>query len=313
MALPMALLMAALIALLAACGPAGTIRDRNDGAMTGDGGNPGDDGAPGADARLDGGADGDGGEAHPDGGPVLECDPGFSFTPDPAETGQILEVHFTTTAQGYAYVGLRIEGPGSAERTDVTLVSGQSPWSWMWYAALDAGDVWTLTFTAGDPSTDIAACQLQVADTGPPPDLPVLPGPDCSNGVCGQSDGNGGTCTRCPMVGSEGGACLDPPSPIGPSGPGPWECLDTAGCELWGPVCRIWCPGEPCRQDLHPEGCPQGVETCYVDPTLTDYEEACRQCCNSRYHQPLDLYACWDDTYNICRHPYDCGSPYPLP
>ena len=68
---------------------------------------------------------------------------------------------------------------------------------------------------------------------------------------------------------------------------------------------------EPCDNVAHPDGCPQGVETCYVDPTLTDYEEACRQCCNSRYHQPLGLYACWDETYNICRHPYDCGTPYP--
>ncbi len=306
-------LAASLGVLLIACGPAGVIRERKDGQVGGDAAS-GPDGAPGLDATLDGSAPGQdaglGGDAA-----VLHCDPGFAFVPDPGETGQILEVSYTTTAQGYAYVGLRVEGPTPSvvsEQTGVTLVSGQSPWSWMWYTALHGGGIWTFTFTAGQPSADIASCQADIADTGAPPALPVLPG-DCSNKVCGQDDGNGGTCERCPMVASEGGLCMDPPSPIGPSGPGPWACLDNAGCELWGPVCRIWCPGEPCRLDLHPDGCPQGVETCYVDPNLTDYEEACRQCCNSRYHEPLGLYACWDDNYNICRHPYDCGNPYPQP
>lgn len=303
---------------LGGCGPTGLIH-----GVGGDGAAP-DDAAPGgpdAVTSQDGGSEGDAGSARDagardalvDASAPLVCDPGFSFAPQPAETGEILEVTFTTTDEGYAYVDLRVEGAAASEQTGMTLLSGQSPWAWMWYVALHGGGIWTFTFTARSPSEDIASCQIEVADTGPPPDLPVLPGPDCTNKVCGEDDGDGGICTRCPMVASEGGQCMDPPSPIGPSGPGPWDCLDSAGCEDWGPVCRIWCPGEPCRTDLHPDGCPQGVETCYVDPSLTDYEEACRQCCESRYHEPLGLYACWDDTYNICRHPYDCGQPYPLP
>lgn len=293
------------IGLLLGCN-VGTIHSRADGSQEPDAGtNANADATLGPDAVADAGPD-----AAPDAAPPLPCDLGFTFLPDPAETGQLVEVSYSTTSQGYTYVGLDTVGPGTAERTDVTLVSGQSPWSWMWLVALDAGGLWTFTFTAGDPSADIASCQIQVADTGPPPDLP---GPSCANQVCGEPDGNGGTCTRCPMQASEGGLCLDPPSPIGPSGPGQtWDCLDTASCQSWG-QCRIWCPGEPCRTDLHPDGCPQGVETCYVDPHITDYEEACRQCCESRFHNPTGQYACWDNAYNICRYPTDCGQPYPLP
>ncbi|HJL26406.1 MAG TPA: M1 family aminopeptidase, partial [Polyangiaceae bacterium LLY-WYZ-15_(1-7)] len=166
-------------------------------------------------------------------------------------------------------------------------------------------------FTADMGATLVGACAFDVADTGPPPDLP---GPSCATRVCGESDGAGGTCTRCPMVESEGGACMDPPSPVGPDGPGAsWACLDSAGCLEGSGLCRIWCPGEPCDMERHPDGCPQGVESCLVPAWVTDYEEACRMCCTSRRHDPTGEFACWDDAYNLCRYPGDCGMPYPLP
>ncbi len=75
----------------------------------------------------------------------------------------------------------------------------------------------------------------------------------------------------------------------------------------------MWCPGEPCDTVRHPDGCPQGVESCFIDAHITNYEEACRACCESRHHAPTGEYACWDATHNMCRYPGDCGLPYPMP
>ena len=55
---------------------------------------------------------------------------------------------------------------------------------------------YTARFTADMGATLVGACAFDVADTGPPPDLP---GPSCATRVCGESDGAGGTCTRCPI------------------------------------------------------------------------------------------------------------------
>ena len=65
--------------------------------------------------------------------------------------------------------------------------------------------------------------------------------------------------------------------------------------------------------ERHPDGCPQGVESCFVPAGITDYEEACRQCCRGRHHAPTGEFACWDDAINLCRYPGDCGRPYPIP
>ncbi|MFW5739119.1 MAG: hypothetical protein ACOC1F_02000 [Myxococcota bacterium] len=79
-------------------------------------------------------------------------------------------------------------------------------------------------------------------------------------------------------------------------------------CQISG-LCRIWCPGEPCDTTVHPDGCPQGVEACSVDPHFTSYEpEACKACCESRHHAPTGEYACWDENF-LCRYPGDCGKP----
>jgi len=256
------------------------------------------------------GADaGPGGQGDDDVGPnkSLPCDGGFTFAPYPAATGSMNEVIYETTSQAFPYVDVEITGPGDAKKGDVDLLQGQSPWRWSWEFSVDAPGEWSVVFSAGDPRIEIARCQFEVSDTGSPPETPQG---DCAGKVCGESDGQGGSCSRCPMVESEGGACMDPPSPIGPSGADSWSCLDNAGCTEGG-SCRIWCPGEPCDMAAHPEGCPNGVEACWVPPDITDYEEACRQCCNGRYHAPTGEYACWDNQYNVCRYPGECGTGPP--
>ena len=211
---------------------------------------------------------------------------------------------YASSAEAYVWVGLDVVGPGNAEIGPVDITGGDGSWAWSFDLALSAAGTWTLTFTADEGARAIASCQLAVADTGTSPGLP-----DPEVCLCGETDDDGSTCETCAMVESAGGACLDPPSPIHPSGSGTWACLDSAGCD--GDLCRIWCPGEPCDTVAHPDGCPQGVEACWVDPSITDYEVACRSCCESRHHAPTGEYACWDDTYNMCRYPGDCGTPYP--
>lgn len=229
----------------------------------------------------------------------ISCDPGFGFQPDPPETGQINRVSFTH-ADPLAYVAILAAGPGQAQQGNLEITSSD-PWTWTWPTTFDTPGMWTFTFQAGDPLTVYGQCTREVVGTGSPPPLPVG---SCDGKVCGESDGQGGTCTACPMEGT----CLDPPSPYGPSGPGPWSCLDNAGCQDWG-QCRIWCPGEPCDSAVHPDGCPQGVETCFVDPHHASYEDACRACCESRHHAPTGEYACWDEALSLCRYPGDCGKP----
>ncbi|MCA9681091.1 MAG: hypothetical protein KC457_02775, partial [Myxococcales bacterium] len=229
----------------------------------------------------------------------LPCDPGFVFTPDPPGTGALLNVAFTDPSP-LAYVDLQATGPGSAAISWAGITTND-PWTWNWTVTSLSPGVWTFSFGAGDPWMVTATCQVEVLDTGTPPDPPMGA---CDGKVCGEPDGLGGVCTDCPMVGE----CLDPPSPYNPDGEGPWSCLDNASCNGEG-SCRIWCPGEPCNMAAHPDGCPQGVETCWVDATITSYEEACKACCESRYHQPTGEYACWDEAFNLCRYPTDCGLP----
>lgn len=231
--------------------------------------------------------------------PAPPCDPGFSFSPGQPATGSINDVAFTF-GEPLAYVGISATGSGTVQQGALSITT-QDPWTWSWPMTFDTAGVWTFTFTAGQAPEVYGTCTKEVLDTGAPPSLPAG---SCDGKVCGQSDGQGGTCTACPMEGS----CLDPPSPYGPGGPGAWSCLDVASCQDSG-QCRIWCPGEPCDSTVHPDGCPQGVETCFVDPSFTSYEEACRSCCESRHHAPTGEYACWDESFNLCRYPGDCGKP----
>ncbi|MCB9753951.1 MAG: hypothetical protein H6713_28745 [Myxococcales bacterium] len=226
----------------------------------------------------------------------LLCDPGFAFDPDPAESGAILLASFTH-AEPLAYVDLAITGPGAPTITWAG-ISASDPWTWNWQViGLNPG-VWTASFSAGEPAQPYGGCQFQVIDTGPAPEPPDPPDPTGADCLCGEGDG----CDHCPMV----GACLDPPSPVGPNGPGmTWECLDNAGCDNGS--CRIWCPFEPCDMEKHPGGCPNNTEACWVPPWIDSYEEACKQCCESAPQS-----SCWDEAYNLCRYPGECGLPLPF-
>lgn len=256
--------------------------------------------------------------------PVLPCDAGFRFAPASPETGSANQVRFWSDLEGYVYVGLELSGPGRAVVGTLDIEgSAETGWTWSWPVRFETPGTWSATFTAEMGARAIGYCEFSVADTGPPPadgttPLPPsgpAPDPNCAGKVCGESDGAGGTCSRCLMVASEGGACMDPPSPITPGGQASWSCLDNAGCTKDG-ACRIWCPGEKC---LHPSGkCPQGVHAVWVDPRVTDYEEACRSGCQAREHWVDGQYlgnACWDDAWNVCRYPGHCypGSPPPIP
>ncbi len=234
-------------------------------------------------------------------GDPLPCDDRFAFAPDPPGTGSLLKV-LVSDPQPLVFVDLAAQGPGQASITFDDVVD-QNPYTWAWDVTSLTEGVWTFTFSAGDPQQQLGQCQVYVHDTGEPPPPPQG---DCSGKICGDADGNGGYCQTCPMVGE----CLDPPSPYGPSpDQAPWDCLDNAGCHEESGNCTIWCPGEPCNEEAHPDGCPQGVESCFVSASFTSYEEACKSCCESRFHEPTQAYACWDEAYSLCRYPTDCGLP----
>ena len=243
---------------------------------------------------------------------ALPCADGFMFVPSPAETGAVNEVTYQTSAAGsYAYIGFAFSGPGAVAQGHLEI--GGSRATALRFSVpttFATAGRYHVAFSEEMGANLLAECDFTVIDTGAAPELPGGPPPtgDCTGRVCGESNGAGGTCDLCPMVASAGGACMDPPSPVGPSGPGPWSCLDNASCTGDG-QCRIWCPAEPCNKAAHPEGCPQGVEACWVDAHITDYEDACRQCCRSRRHFDIG-YACWDDAFNVCRYPGECdGRP----
>lgn len=236
----------------------------------------------------------------------IDCDTAFRFDPAASGTGEVNQVSYRHI-EGLTHIGLTVSAPSEVGRVAISGEGGLNIWTFP--VAFHEAGIYDVAFTAEMGGRVLGTCRVSVADTGPPPDLEDPP--DCTGRVCGESDGAGGTCSRCPMVESEGGACMDPPSPIGPGGPGPWSCLDSAGCTGGG--CVIWCPGEPCDTERHPDGCPQGVESCFVEPGITDYEEACRTCCRARHHAPTGEFACWDDAINVCRYPGDCGMPFPLP
>lgn len=242
---------------------------------------------------------------------TLPCAPGFRFEPAMPQTGGIITVHFSDS-KGWTYIGFDIKGPGQIKGNDAKHVPSSSPPQWYSRFTASAGGIYTITFYGEEVRKDVASCQVMIQDTGTPPPIDEPPQSNCQGKICGDDDGAGGKCDVCPMVGT----CLDPPSPIGPNGPGQtWACLDSAGCQESG-KCVIWCPGEPCLYE-DSGGCPQGVESCLVDPRQhRTYEEACASCCENRFHNRPGSpghgkFACWDSQYNICRYPGDCGKPYP--
>lgn len=246
---------------------------------------------------------------------MLPCDTGFDFEPSPLRTSAVLTAHFRDDV-GHAYIGFRIEGPGNITQGPTEYESGSRPFHWYGDFTVDAGGVYTVSFTRRDgentPTITVGSCQVRVRADGAPPPIEMPPGPNCQDKVCGDDDGADGKCSSCPMVGS----CLDPPSPRGPSpGQTPWSCLDNAGCNEEQGFCVVWCPSEECLYE-DSGGCPQNTESCVVPSWVTSYEQACQMCCESRYHNRPgspghDQYACWDSNINLCRYPGDCGKPYP--
>ena len=246
---------------------------------------------------------------------MLPCDMGFDFDPSSLRTSQVLTAHFRADV-GHAYIGFDIQGPGNVIQGPTEYESGSRPFHWYSDFTVNAGGVYTVSFTRQDgentPTIIVGSCQIRVMADGSPPPIDMPPAANCQDKVCGDDDGAGGKCSTCPMVGS----CLDPPAPVGP-GPGqaPWACLDNAGCNEEQGFCVVWCPFEECLYE-DSGGCPQNTEGCVVPSWVTSYEQACQMCCESRFHNRPgspghNQYACWDSAINLCRYPGDCGKPYP--
>lgn len=213
-----------------------------------------------------------------------ECSPAFTIMPSSPGTGSLLTISYTDP-QPWAYVGLSFAGPGQTQMGEVSIDDSGSQYTWSWPVTVDTSGRYTVTFTYDEPQQTGSSCEFDVADTGAPPDIDPSD-PDGGTCVCGEGD-----CQTCPVEGS----CFDDPSPYSPSGSGTWQCLDNAGCS--GGNCRIWCPFEPCPRD-NGEGCVNNTEACYVPPGITDYEEACRTCCESAPRN-----AEWNAEENYCMEP----------
>lgn len=214
---------------------------------------------------------------------TLPCDTGFSFTPDPPVTGKVIQIDYTHPSQPYAHIGLDVSGPGGVVDAGASVVSAKAPYHWRFERTVDKGGTYTFTFTSGgDPK---ASCQKQVQFTGAPPD--VDPNNNDNNKcTCGSGQG----CSTCPVEGS----CFDSPSKYHPDpNQSGWKCLDNAGCS--GGNCKIWCPFEPCQKQ---SGCSNNTEACYVPPGITDYEAACKHCCESAPRNAI-----WNAQDNYCEEP----------
>jgi hypothetical protein len=213
-----------------------------------------------------------------------ECSPAFAISPTDPGTGSLLNISYTDP-QPLTYVGLSFVGPGQTQVGELSIDDSGADYTWSWPVTVDTPGRYTVTFTYDQPQKAGSSCEFDVADTGPPPDIDPSD-PDGGTCVCGEGD-----CQTCPVVNS----CFDDPSPYSPSGSGTWQCLDNAGCD--GGSCRIWCPFEPCpRPDG--QGCVNNTETCYVPPHITDYEEACRWCCEETARE-----AEWNAQDNYCMEP----------
>ncbi len=207
------------------------------------------------------------------------CDDGFSIAPIPAATGSVISIAYTHP-EGFTFIGLELTGPGATEIGSAA-IGGGGPYTWTFPTTAAAAGRYTATFLK-DMTVVQATCSFDVVDTGPPPDLedPV----EC---LCGESCAD----PSCPVVGS----CFDSPSPYAPGGSGTWQCLDNAGCD--GGNCRIWCPFEPCPREGG-AGCVNNTEACWVNPSITDYDEACRVCCESAPRN-----AEWNSVDHYCMEP----------
>jgi len=176
-------------------------------AGDGDGGRPGGPGGGGPDGGDGGdGGDGDGGDGGDGGGETaaetgdsalapLPCDPGWTFSDDPARADGALAVSFTH-AEGFVYVDLALAGAGAAATAAwVGVESGGHGFVWTWSVTGLAEGVLELAFTADEGATEVARCQLHVVaghGSGDGGDGGCVP--TCAGRLCGEDDGCGAPC-----------------------------------------------------------------------------------------------------------------------
>ena len=97
------------------------------------------------------------------GGPDLECDPDFGFSPQNPGAGVPFEATFTDPV-GLTYIGMWAEGP-SGEMIEGGLSDIIGAYTWHFQFAGMASGIWTFTFTwhqnDGDPDIIQGVCQKQ--------------------------------------------------------------------------------------------------------------------------------------------------------
>ncbi len=126
------------------------------------------------------------------GGAPLACDKRFSFSKSPAAAGIPFEARFTDSP-GYAYVDMRVQGPGAPTAAWVG-VEG-TPHTWTWTISGHGAGVLDFTFAKdanGGPGVTIATCKIESQSEG-------------GTGGSGGSTGSGGS------AGSSGSPTGAPP------------------------------------------------------------------------------------------------------
>lgn len=239
----------------------------------------------------------------------LPCDTGFAFTPTQPQTSGLIDVSYESSAAAYVYISFAFSGPGTIAQTVDDVLHDSPPYKWGTTFVASQGGTYTVKFLANNGATEIASCQMYILYTGAPPELPDVGDP----GDPGDPDDS--QCALNQLAPTDPNRCLSPPSVFTPSGPGEWTCLDNANYVRNSdpPTCKIWCPAEYCDMTIHPEGCPQGgLEAVFIPADSIGYEQLCADVCRSKPHWDIG-FACWDDQYSVCRHPYDCGTPIHYP
>lgn len=125
----------------------------------------------------------------------LPCDPGWSFSQDPAQVGTTLSVGYTNDT-GFAYVDLSVSGAGAPTAGWVG-VAGKGPYTWSYDVQGHGAGVLDFTFRkdkdGSNPGTVVATCQIYSQDGS-------------STGGTGGGTGGAGT-----GGGSTGGTSSGPP------------------------------------------------------------------------------------------------------
>ncbi|MCB9583327.1 MAG: hypothetical protein H6717_40210 [Polyangiaceae bacterium] len=149
---------------LPACGSESSEAQGNAGA----GGNAGTAGINGIDGGQWGGNGGTAGGGGSGGLAPLPCDPGFSFSEDPATVGKSFTASYSNDT-GFTYVDLEVSGPGAPTASWIG-VTGQGPYTWSY--GISGHDAGVLSFSfvkdknGGNPGTAVASCQIYAVGGG---------------------------------------------------------------------------------------------------------------------------------------------------